>query len=62
MNVSDAFDYTTCISFQRDLQYIIVLSYALPSLVVYLLVVYVLFQRLRAPFYRIFALGGLLVR
>lgn len=62
MNISEAFDYALCISFQRDLEYIIVLSYALPSLVVYLLVVYVLFRRLRSPFYRIFALGGLLVR
>ncbi|KAH7711158.1 hypothetical protein AAVH_21545 [Aphelenchoides avenae] len=55
MNISEAFDYALCISFQRDLEYIIVLSYALPSLVVYLLVVYVLFRRLRSPFYRIFA-------
>ncbi|KAH7704980.1 hypothetical protein AAVH_27822 [Aphelenchoides avenae] len=60
MNVTSPVDFTTCISFERNLEYFVVLLYAVPSLAIYLLVIIVLFRRLEAPFYRIFALGGLL--
>lgn len=62
MNVTDTFDYRKCISLQRNFEYVIILTYALPSLAVYAIVISVLFLRLKAPFYRVFALGGLLVR
>lgn len=61
MNVTPPVDFTRCVSFEKNLEYFVVLLYAVPSLVIYLLVIIVLFRRLKAPFYRIFALGGLLV-
>lgn len=61
MNLTESFGYNKCVSLQRNLEYVIILAYALPSLAVYSVVTAVLFLRLKAPFYRIFALGGLLV-
>ncbi|KAH7704979.1 hypothetical protein AAVH_27821 [Aphelenchoides avenae] len=60
MNLTESFDYRRCISLQRNLEYVIILVYALPSLAVYTVVTAMLFLRLKATFYRIFALGGVL--
>lgn len=52
MNITNAFNYSSCVSFDRDLEYIIVFTYAVPCLLVYLLLIYVLISRLTASFYR----------
>lgn len=45
-----------------NLKVLIPLVYALPLLVLYLLVVVVILSRLRGPFYRLFAVAGITVR